>query len=37
MPPKKARSSAEAATNNILRFVKNDEDTISDEEFDEED
>ena len=26
MPPKKARLSAETAINNILRFVKNDED-----------
>ena len=26
MPPKKARLSAEAAVNNILRFVENDED-----------
>ena len=26
MPPKKARLSAEAAINNILRFVENDED-----------
>ena len=33
MPPKKARLSAEAAINNILRFSENDEDNISDEEF----
>ena len=37
MPPKKARLSAESAINNILRFVENDEDNISDLEFDEED
>ena len=37
MPPKKARLSAEAAINNILRFAENDENNISDEEFDEED
>ena len=37
MPPKKARLSAEPAINNILRFVENDEDNISDLEFDEED
>ena len=37
MPPKKARLSAEAAINNILRFVDDDEDNISDEEYDEED
>ena len=37
MPPKKARLSAEAAINNILRFVENDEDNIRDGEFDEED
>ena len=36
MPPKKARLSAEAAINNILRFVENDE-NIRDGEFDEED
>ena len=37
MPPKKARLSAESAINNILRFVENDEDNISDAVFDEED
>ena len=37
MSPKKARLSAEAAINNTSRFVKNDEDDISDEKFDEED
>ena len=33
---KKARLSAAAAINSILRFVENDEDNISDKEFDEE-
>ena len=33
---KKARLSAEAAINNILRYLENDEDNISDEEFNEE-
>ena len=37
MSPKKARLSAEAAINNISRFVENDEDNISDEKCDEED
>ena len=37
MPPKKARLLAEAVINNILRFVENDEDYISDEEANEED
>ena len=37
MSPKKARLSAEAAMNNILRFVENDADKKSDEKFDEED
>ena len=37
MSPKKARLSAGAAINNTSRFVKNDEDDISDEKFDEED
>ena len=37
MLPKKARLSAESAINNTLRFVENDKDNISDEEFDEED
>ena len=37
MSPKKARLSAEAAITNTSRFVKNDEDDISDEKFDEED
>ena len=37
MPPKKARLSAEAAMNNILKFVENDADKKSDEKFDEED
>ena len=37
MPPKKARLPAEAAINNILRFLQNDEVNISDEEFAEED
>ena len=37
MPPKKARLSAEAAINNILRFVENDEDNIIAEEFHEKD
>ena len=37
MPSKKARLSAEAAINNILRYVENDEDNISEEEFDKED